>query len=198
MRVKGYRSNLLFLACYGLWIAGIILVLGGSTSGCSSTRRTATAEEMNRLESILNQRHFTFDADFAMPTASQAYLSAANIGFNQIRGVSATNINLKGEGYFIALEGDSVRVMLPYFGIRENITSYDPSEAGIKVRGIVEDYEISADRQGRKVSFFAGEGFERFRFLMTVMPGLQAEVSVFSPQRNVIRYSGTLNLSGKQ
>lgn len=198
MHVKVRRSNVLFLACYGLWIAGIILVLAGSTISCSSARTTATASDMARLETLLGQRHFTFEADFAMPTASQAYLSAANVGFNQIRGASATNINLKGEGYFIALEGDSVRAVLPYFGIRENSTSYDPSEAGIQVHAEIEDFEISADRQGKKVSFFAGEGFERFRFLMTVMPGLQAQVSVFSPQRDVIRYSGLVSIKGEQ
>ncbi len=191
--MKVHRSNIIFLACYGLWVAGIVLILGVGTSSCKSADSVVSAADLENLDNFLEERDYTFEVEFAMPTTSPAYMSAANIGFSQVRGSSVANINLIGEGYRIVMEGDSVTTQLPYFGTRDNVTSYNTSDMGIKIKGKMEEFQIKPWKKGREVSFFAQEEFERFRFLITVTPNLKTQVSVFSPQRDIIRYTGTLN-----
>lgn len=192
-----YRSNIIFLACYGLWIAGIVLILGASTSSCKSSGSAVSAEVLEDMDRFLDTRDFRMDAEFVMPTPSRALAGTAATGYGQIRGSSATNLNVQGEGYFIAIKGDSAFTQLPYFGSLENMTSYNTANAGINVQGLMEDFKIKPRKKGREVSFYVKKGFERFRFLMAVTPSLKTDVSVFSPQRDVIRYSGTLKKGGE-
>lgn len=189
--MKRPNRHLIFLLFYGVWIVGILTLLG--TSSCTASRSVATPEQQAQLESVLNNRDFSFDVEFAVPTASQAYLSAANVGFAPARGSSPAQINLSGEGYFIKVRGDSVQTNLPYFGVSDNISDFSNTQRGINIEGAIEELKIKSTKTGKEFEFFAREGFERFRFIMSVSPDLKTRVSVFSPQRDLIRFTGKLS-----
>lgn len=185
--VKANR-NYIFLFLYGLWVASIVWLL----SGCQAGSGVSSPEQQARLDSLVENREFLIHADFAVPLATQAYLSAANLGYAQARGSSPARVNLTGEGYFLSLKKDSVRTDLPYFGTRDNVTNYGRRGGGIKLETEIEDFSQRKTERGYEMEFFAREEFERFRFILTVYPNLETQLSVFSPQRDIIRYTGKI------
>ncbi|MDG1572901.1 DUF4251 domain-containing protein [Robiginitalea sp. M366] len=183
------RKNQIFFLCYGGWVLGIVWVLMAANTGCS-TPRSLTAEQRETLDALVAGREIYFDARYALPTASQEYIQAANMGFTQVRGNSVASINLQGEQYFLKIHGDSVRSFLPYFGRRYNMAQ--PGDRGaIEVDNVMEAFDSRNTDRGTTLEFFARNGFERFRFLVDLQPSGNMMVSVYSPQRDVIRFKGT-------
>lgn len=180
------RSRNIFLLCYGCWLAAIVGVLAFTTSSCTTTK-PASPEAQAALVRLTEGKTFVFDAQYALPTASQDYLSAAQVG--QARGNSPTQINVSGDGYFLKVSESSVEVYLPYFGRRDNVTQM-AGRGGIELSGEITDWTVTDSKAGKTVQFFARDGYERFRFLLDVAPSGRAQLSVFSPQRDVIRYTG--------
>lgn len=167
----------------------IVLVLTTSTSGCHSGKASVTPEQAAHLEQQLQQKSWRFDVEFAMPMASPEYVSAANIGIAPARGSSVTNINLTGEGYYLEMRHDSLIAYLPYYGRRDNVTRVG-GRGGIELETKYSDYKSRNSANGKTLEFFARDGYERFRFLMEISHAGRTEISVFSPQRDVIRYRG--------
>ena len=183
--MRKVNRNWIFLLGYGIWAGAVVWLLGG----CQSSRISVDAEQRQPIESALSGG-FTFQADVANPSASQAYLQASSLALTQ-NGNSATRINLRGDGYFLTLQENHVRSRLPYFGDRTNVTDYN-RPGGIEVDDEVSEYSSKAMPDGQQIEFFANAGYERFRFILKVRPGLRASLSVFSPQRSVIRYTGAV------
>lgn len=185
------NRHIVYLALYAVWVTGIIWLVGGCRSGAVPL----SAEQQTRLDNLVEDREFVFDARYAMPLASQAYISASNMGFTMARGNSPTNINLTGDGYYLQMDGDSVEIYLPYFGTRENITNYN-NQGSIDIKASIEEFKERRTPKGHEMEFFAREGYERFRLILMVFPNEQSQLSLFSPQRNVIRYAGKLRETG--
>ena len=183
--MRKINRHIVYIALYAVWVSGIIWLVGG----CQSTAAPLSAEEQARLDNLVENREFVFDAKYAMPLSSQAYISAANMGFTMARGNSPTNINLTGDGYYLRMYGDSVEIYLPYFGTRENITNYN-NQGSIDIKAAIEEFRERRTPKGHEMEFFAREGYERFRLILNIFPNSQSQLSVFSPQRDVIRYSG--------
>lgn len=172
---------------YGAWVIVVILLLGS----CQAGQRAITPEQQAQLDAIVESRSFRFEVEYAMPLASQAYMNAANLGFTVARGNSVSQISLAGDGYFLEIDRDTARSHLPYFGVRENITDY-AGRGSIEMDGPVSEFHVRRTPKGYEMEFQARDDYERFRMLLSVEPNLSAQVSVFSPQRDVIRYSGKL------
>lgn len=189
------KSRNIFALCYGCWLVAIVLVLTTSTSGCDSGKAAASAEQMAALDQQLKSNQWRLEVEFAMPMASPEYVSAANLGVTQARGSSVTNVNLTGEGYYLEMRGDSIKAYLPYYGRRDNVTRVG-GRGGIELDTEYTEYKIRNSRSGKTLEFFARDGYERFRFLMELSPSGRTEVSVFSPQRDVIRYRGMTRFQG--
>ncbi len=186
------RKNFIFLCCYSLWVSGIILVLGTTTSSCASSKQPASQELVAELATIPD-KNFNVEITYVYPLGSSAYLGTTSLGFTQVRGNSPTQINVDGDGHHITVNGDSVKVHLPYFGIRDVVTNYNAIDNGILLDTDYEDFKTWTDRKGKHIEFFAKDGFERFRIQLTFKGNKSALISLFSPQRDVIRYSGIIS-----
>lgn len=191
--MRKINSHIVYIALYTVWVCGIIWLVGG----CQSTAAPLSTEQQARLDKLVENREFVFDAKYAMPLSSQAYISAANMGFTMARGNSPTNINLTGDGYYLRMYGDSVEIYLPYFGTRENITNYN-NMGSIDIKASIEDFRERRTPKGHEMEFFAREGYERFRLILNIFPNSQSQLSLFSPQRDVIRYAGKLHQSSER
>lgn len=188
--MRKINRHIVYFALYAVWVSGIIWLVGG----CSAGSAPLSADQQARLDELVEDREFVFDAKYAMPLGSQAYISASNLGFTMARGNSPTNINLTGDGYYLGMDGDSVEIYLPYFGTRDNVTNYN-SKGSIDIRAAIEEFKERRTPKGHEMEFFARDGYERFRLIFMVFPNQQAQLSLFSPQRDVIRYAGKLQES---
>ena len=186
------RRNFIFLCCYSLWVGGIALVLGTTTSSCASSKQPANQELLAEWATI-PEKNFNVAITYVYPLGSTAYLSTANLGFTQVRGNSPTQINVDGDGHHITISGDSVKLHLPYFGVRDVVSNYNAIDNGILLDTNYEDFITWTDRKGKHIEFFAKDGFERFRIQLTLKGRNAALISVFSPQRDVIRYCGIIS-----
>ncbi len=171
---------------HGAWLMAIVLVL----SSCSSAKTPATPEQLAQLQSLVESRNFTFEADFALPQTSQAYINAANPTVARAGGNSLSRISLRGEGYFLRIKGDSVASYLPYYGVRDNFSEYGRPD-GIELDSELEDVKLDKKSSGAyQMRFFARRKTERFQITLDLFPGGKANMSVYSGQRDAIRYEG--------
>ena len=171
---------------YGGWFLVIILLLGA----CGSSKTPATPEQLAQLQSLVESRKFSFDAEFALPQTSQAYVSAANATLARAGGNTLSRISLGGEGYFLKMQGDSVESHLPYYGVRDNFSEYGRPD-GIELDAEVENLKIDKKSSGAyQIRFDARMKTERFQITLDMFPGGKANLIVFSGQRDAIRYEG--------
>lgn len=164
-----------------------VMLLAGS---CGSSKTQATPEQLAQLQSLAEGRNFTFEAEFALPQTSQAYIGAANATLAQAGGNSLSRISLKGEGYFLRIKGDSIEAYLPYYGVRDNFSEYGRPD-GIDLDSELEDLKV--DKKGSKsyqMRFFARKKTERFQITLDLFPGGKSNLLIYSGQRDAIRYEG--------
>ena len=147
------RKNFIFLCCYGLWVGGIILVLGTTTSSCAGAKQPANQELTAELATI-PEKDFNVEIRYVYPLGSTAYLSTTSLGFTTVRGNSPTQINVDGDGHFISVSGDSVKVHLPYFGVRDVVSNYNAIDNGILLDTDHEEFTTWTDRKGKHIEFF--------------------------------------------
>lgn len=170
----------------GAWFTAIALLL----ASCGSSKTPATPEQLAQLQTLAEGRNFTFEADFALPQTSQAYISAANRTVAQAGGNSLSRISLRGEGYFLRIKGDSVTSHLPYYGVRDNFSEYGRPE-GIELESELEDVKLDKKSSGAyQMRFFARKKTERFQITLDLFPGGKSNMVIYSGQRDAIRYEG--------
>lgn len=170
----------------GAWFMAIALLL----ASCSSSKTPATPEQLAQLQTLAEGRNFTFEADFALPQTSQAYVAAANRTVAQAGGNTLSRISLGGEGYFMKIKGDSVESHLPYYGVRDNFSEYGRPE-GIELASVIENFRLSSKKSGAyQVRFDAREKTELFQITLDLFPGGKANLFISSGQRDAIRFEG--------
>ena len=170
--------------------AAWLMAIGLMLASCGSSKTPATPEQLAELQSLAESRNFTFEADFALPQTSQAYVAAANRTVAQAGGNSLSRISLGGEGYFMKIKGDSVESHLPYYGVRDNFSEYGRPE-GIELASEVENFRLSSKKSGAyQVRFDAREKTELFQITLDLFPGGKANLFISSGQRDAIRFEG--------
>lgn len=174
----------LFLKGFGFMALAIFL------GSCGSSKTQATPEQLAQLQSLVESRNFSFEADFALPQTSQAYVNAANPTLARAGGNSLSRISLRGEGYFLRIMGDSVESYLPYYGVRDNFSEYGRPD-GIEIDSKLEDLKLDKKSSGAyQMRFFARKKTERFQITLDLFPGGKSNLIIFSGQRDAIRYEG--------
>ena len=106
--------------------------------------------------------------------------------------MGVAQVDLMGNSNYIRFKGDSVKLFLPYFGVRHSGGGYN-SVGGIKYEGPLENFKIK-ENTGKSISleFEGDQGSENLRFLMTLYPGGSTITNVNSSERQSISYRGRL------
>lgn len=163
----------------------MVLLVGG----CGGSKTPATPEQRARLQSLAESRRFTFEADFALPQTSRAYVNAANATLVRAGGNTLSRISLGG-GYFLKMKGDSVETHLPYYGVRDNFSEYGRPD-GIELDSEIENLKVNQKNSGAyQLEFYARQKTERFQITLDIFPGGKANLLISSGQRDAIRFEG--------
>tara|TARA_R110000868_G_scaffold322148_1_gene583135 strand:+ start:580 stop:1083 length:504 start_codon:yes stop_codon:yes gene_type:complete len=159
---------------------------------CASSKSNATAEEMAALTSLVNNRNFNIESDWAYPLSTMAMQQVLNSGLLQ-PGNSAGAISLIGNSNFLTISGDSISSYLPYYGERQMQVNYGGGDSAIQFDGLLEDYELVKNKNGSyTMSFVATSKSEQFNTNITIFPNLRSEIFLNSASRFPIRYSGVV------
>lgn len=157
-----------------LSLIGVLLLL----MSCGGSQGVITAEEQQELDELMQKvesREFEIVNQWADPQGGNS-------------------INLIGNTNFIRLEGETVEVYLPYYGVRHS-GGGPGSEGGIKYEGPLVNYKVEErmKQQDVLVSFEAqNKDNEQLKFLITLYPNGNTTTSVTSSQRSSITYRGEL------
>lgn len=179
------NRKLLWLILYGSWVTLVILLLGG----CKA-QEPMSPQQQAQLQALAEGRNFTFEADFANPQTSKAYMSAANATVARAGGNTLSRISLQGEGYFLKISGDKVASHLPYYGVRDNFSEPGKVE-GIELDTEIEELKISQKKSGAyQMTFFANQKTERFQLTLDLLANGKANLAIYSGQRDAIRFEG--------
>ncbi len=118
-------------------------------------------------------------------------MSAGRDGYLQNWGRQS---NMQGQGYFMTLEGNTINADLPYFAPRDLFRDvYD--EPGIVMDDkLIENITFvrSADNRIVSLEFDVRRLTERFHIRLVIMPDKRAILTLKSPQRQFVRYEGTV------
>lgn len=152
----------------------IILFIGALliSLSCGSTQRGAVPKDYDQLESLLDSRQFEIQHDWAIP----------------MRG---GNINLTGNSNYIRFQGDSVRIFLPYFGVRQFGGGYG-SDGGVQYEGLANELQINKEEKRITMEFTGQKSSEDYTFFLTLYPNGSVNTTVNSSQRDNISYRGTM------
>ena len=155
------------------WVfGGLAILLFSSIFSCSTGKDATDFDNLNELNEFVDQGSFEIQHDWANP----------------LRG---TSIDLMGNSNYIRFKQDSVKIFLPYFGVRQFGAGYN-SEGGIRYEGPLENLQVEADPDDESltVEFEGQQGTENLEFFIKMYPNGKVRTSVNSNQRDGISYSG--------
>ena len=169
---------------------GIFMLLLTSLA-CSSTKSSATPEEIAAMEKMVSNKQFEIKANWAQPLASQSLNSIAAAGMLP-PGSSVSRIDITGTGGYLRMMGDSVKADLPYFGERQMGGGYNQNNTGINFEGVPKDLSIEPNKKGtgKTIQFNIEHETEGFQVIAQLYPGGMARLSISSTHRNNIWYQG--------
>ncbi|WP_242087037.1 DUF4251 domain-containing protein [Aestuariivivens sediminis] len=159
---------------------------------CASTKPTASAEELEALETIVSSGTFEVESNFAYPQVSNAVQQVLNSGLLQ-PGSNAGGISLIGNPNYLRIRNDSVFSYLPYFGERRMRAGYGSGDGAIQLKSILSDYTINKNKNGSyRINFSADGQSENYRVVLDVFPNLKTSMLLNGVYRLPIQYSGTI------
>ncbi|MBD0831984.1 DUF4251 domain-containing protein [Aestuariibaculum sediminum] len=159
---------------------------------CSSTKSTATPEEIAALKALVESKSFYIESDWAYPQVTAAMQQVLNSPLMR-PGNSASGINLIGNQNFLKIKGDSVVSFLPYYGERRMGAAYGGTDNGIEFKGLVEDYEVKPNKHnGYNIQFDAKSNNENFSVSINLFPNLKSSMTLNGNTRTTIQYSGSV------
>lgn len=162
-----------FTGAFFIFILGSLLLIS-----CGSSKRGATPSSMEELNSLIDSRQFEIEHEWAVPQRGR-------------------NINLIGNANYIRVEGDSVELFLPYFGVRHFGGGYG-SEGGIEYEGLLQELEIQKEDRRLLMTFGGGKSSENYQFHITFYPNGTVNTTVVSTQRDNISYRGAVRERTRQ
>lgn len=145
----------------------------------NKSRKEIRAEKNAKIEacvdSIVASQNFTIIAQIAQPMSWQQIPLSSS--------------------YFLTLKGDSVEVILPYFG-RAYMVSYASMDGGIKLNSPIENYLKKQKRKNIEISFETRTETDSYQFQITVTSSGYASIFVSSDNRQSINFNGILDQVG--
>lgn len=145
---------------------------------CGGSQEVITPEERQELEELtrkIESQEFEIVHQWANPQGG-------------------ASISLISNPNYIRVNGENVKLFLPYFGVRHS-GGGPGNEGGIKYEGPLENFKVEQrmKQQDVLVSFEGqNENNEQLKFLITIYPNGNANTSVSSSQRSSISYRGEL------
>lgn len=162
---------------------------------CTTTQKTVLPTSQSRaLDDLVAKKAFIIESDRAFPMVTTSMAAISNSGLLG-NGNSAGNINLIGNYNYFKIEGDTISADLPYYGERRMGGGYT-MDSGIKFKGIPEKYSLTKDdaTQQYDVQFqVRGMGTETFMVALKLYPNWNSSITIYSSQRNAIRYQGVVS-----
>jgi hypothetical protein len=162
---------------------------------CGSQKETASAEEMAKLEELVNSKSFRLNARWANPMATQGINAVAASGLLP-PGSTPNRIDIIGTASYLEVKNDSGFAILPYFGERQFGSTYNPQDVGIQFKGVPKDFEIEYNEKKQRYEMefdIINEQGEGFNINATLFPNLNTIFYINSNERRTIGYSGTMN-----
>ncbi|MGB3149965.1 MAG: DUF4251 domain-containing protein [Maribacter sp.] len=172
---------------------GVFFVVLNILVGCGSTKVTDNhPEKIEVFKKFVDARYFEFNANSAYPLQTQAFNSVANSGILP-PGSNSGRIDLIGNPSFIKVFGDSVSVILPYFGERRMSGGYG-ANTDIKFEGIPEQFNMRYDTVKEKynLQFDIVQNTETYDINLDIFKNRQASLNINSNQRSTIQYDGVV------
>ena len=168
---------------------GLLWSCGGTKSASNIALKT---QQFEALKEIVATKSFTIDVKTAHPMLTYDVMQITNA---LLRNTGNTAGRIDVTGNFIKVMGDSVEAGLSYYGEVRIANSLDPRDAGINFEGEPLSYEVSENKkkQTLRVAFdIKGKTMELFSVIMQLYPNKNTTLFINSPNRNSIRYDGTL------
>ena len=157
---------------------------------CKSAGSKVTDGQIKALESLVENRSFNIESNWAYPQTTAAMQQVFNAGLLQ-PGSSSGAINLVGNSNFLTIAGDSIKSYLPYFGERQTNVGYGGNDSAIQLSGIVENYTVTkGKRESIVISCDAKSKSEHFKVIVNLFPNLKSNITLIGASRHSISYSG--------
>lgn len=171
-------------------------------TGCQSSKVTLQKADERELAHLLSNKALQFDARLAEPVARQTLVANRNNGTLWQFGTVTGFVDLNGQDFYLTLEGDSVKAVLPYYSQKEqfrNMYGRNWIELDYPIDEL--SYWLSPNHRLADIRFHVQDQTEHFRVQIRLFGNQRAEVTVFSAQRDRIKYRGEvgeiqLNTSG--
>ena len=161
-------------------------------AGCGGTKKTLSAEAWSQMEQLVTVRNFQFSAQWAEPLQTGSMNQIANAGLIP-PGSNVNRIDLTGTANYFNMQGDEVEMQLPYYGERQINQTYGRAE-GMAYEGTAMDIRTKKNEKNGyyDLDFHLKNKTELLQCSLRVFPGMRTILTVYSSQRNMIRYVGEL------
>ena len=163
-------------------------------TGCSGAKKPLSAEAWGRIEDAVSNRDFQFRAQWAEPLQTGSMNQIANAGLIP-PGSNVNRIDLTGTANYLKMQGDQVEMQLPYYGERQINQTYGRAP-GMAFDGIATDIRTTRNekKQYYDLDFNLKNETELLQCSLRVFSGMRTILTIYSSQRNMIRYVGEITL----
>ena len=163
-------------------------------AGCGGTKESLSAEAWSRMEHAVTARNFKFRAQWAEPLQTGGMNQIANAGLIP-PGSNVNRIDLTGTANYFNMKGDQVEMQLPYYGERQVNQTYGRAE-GMEFEGTATEIKTKKNERSNyyDLDFNLNNNTELLQCSLRVFPGMRTILTIYSSQRNMIRYVGELRL----
>ena len=181
VKIKGMKAFLLLIfAC--------LMTIG---CGVSKENVTATVEDRN-VERLLTQKRWEIESDWASPLLTNSMNAIYNAGLFP-PGSVGSQINLMGSTNYFIVNGENIRVYLPFYGDRQMSAGYNFNDA-IEFEGVPLKYEERYNKRKKatvlRIDFRDGPEF--FRSSITIFDNGKSQIVVYGSHRTAIWYRGEI------
>lgn len=178
-----------FAAIMGVF--GVLVSCAGTKQIVEPTYKTREIDTW-----IQDKKRFEAVMDWAYPMASQALNAIANAGLIP-PGSNVNSINLVGNPNYVRMKGDSIQMYVPFFGERQMVTSYNPTQGGFEFDGIPKKLDIQKNEQKQEytIRFTAKmeDGNEYCDITLNIYPDQSISMNINSTHRISINYKGKIS-----
>jgi hypothetical protein len=179
-------SSLLITFCLALQLFAVL--------GCGGTKEPLSARAWDQMENAVTNRDFQFRAQWAEPLQTGSMNQIANAGLIP-PGSNVNRIDLTGTANYLKMEGDRVEMQLPYYGERQINQTYGRAE-GMEYEGTATDIRTIKNEKKNyyDLEFNLKNQTELLQCSLRVFSGMRTILTIYSSQRNMIRYTGEIKL----
>lgn len=168
-----------------------VVLCGVLLLGCKTSKDLETsAAQKKALSEMMEDKSYEITSKLAFPT--DGIVTLANTGLLP-RDSNPSSINLLNTSNYIMKNGDSIRLDLPYFGVRRMGAGYGDKNS-IVLEGVPSTYKTTYNekKQRYKIFFRMRKKQEIFNVTVYLFPNLTSDVRVVSTHRSPISYRGSI------